>query len=63
MRLSAGTNRWLRAHVVNYGIDADRVGVYKLSAGGHLAALAGTSDNNPLLKGTVGSDLDQYSGV
>lgn len=55
--------RWLRAHAADYGIAADRVGVWGSSAGGHLAALAGTSGNDPLLEGTVGTHLDQSSAV
>lgn len=35
--------RWLRAHAGEYGIDKDKFLVWGASAGGHLAALAGTS--------------------
>jgi len=35
--------RWLRAHSGEYGIDKDKFLVWGASAGGHLAALAGTS--------------------
>lgn len=35
--------RWLRAHAAEYGIDPDRIGVWGTSAGGHLAALLGTT--------------------
>lgn len=35
--------RWLRAHAEEYGIDKDKFLVWGASAGGHLAALAGTS--------------------
>jgi acetyl esterase/lipase len=34
--------RMVRAHAAEYGIDADRVGMWGSSAGGHLAATAGT---------------------
>jgi len=34
---------WLKAHAGQYGLDAGRVGVMGPSAGGHLAALLGTS--------------------
>jgi acetyl esterase/lipase len=34
---------WLRAHAADYQIDADRIGIWGPSAGGHLSALAGTS--------------------
>ena len=55
--------RWLRAHATDYGIDGSRVGVWGSSAGGHLAALAGTSGNDPQLEGVVGVNLDQSSAV
>ena len=35
--------RWVRAHARDYGVDPDRVGAVGLSAGGHLAALLGTT--------------------
>src|SRR4029453_9778145 len=35
--------RFLRANAKKYNIDADRVGVWGGSAGGHLAALLGTA--------------------
>ena len=35
--------RFLRGHAVEYGLDKSRVAVWGFSAGGHLAALAGTS--------------------
>lgn len=35
--------RWLRAHAAEYGINCDRIGVWGESAGGHLAALLGTT--------------------
>jgi acetyl esterase/lipase len=34
--------RWLRANAENYGFDAERIGVWGSSAGGHLAALVGS---------------------
>jgi acetyl esterase/lipase len=55
--------RWLRAHAADFQIDPNRIGVWGSSAGGHLAALAGTSGNDPELEGTVGLDLDQASVV
>jgi acetyl esterase/lipase len=33
---------WLREHAGEYGLDADRIGVWGSSAGGHLAALVGS---------------------
>src|SRR6202011_1921695 len=35
--------RWLRAHADEFGIDPNRIGVWGASAGGHLAALLGTT--------------------
>ncbi|MCX7825807.1 MAG: alpha/beta hydrolase, partial [Verrucomicrobiae bacterium] len=35
--------RWLRAHAKQYGLNPDRFGVWGSSAGGHLAALLGTT--------------------
>ena len=36
--------RWIRAHAEQYGIDGKRLGACGGSAGGHLAALLGTTD-------------------
>lgn len=38
--------RWLRAHAAEYNIDPDHFGVIGFSAGGHLAALVGTTDKD-----------------
>lgn len=35
--------RWLRAHAAENGINPNRIGVWGASAGGHLAALLGTT--------------------
>ena len=48
--------RWVRAHAADYGIQADRIGVMGSSAGGHLAASAGTLFNDPA--GRTGAALD-----
>ena len=47
--------RWVRAHAATYGYDADRIGVIGASAGGHLAALLGTTGNDPKLEGDEGN--------
>ncbi|WP_017811272.1 MULTISPECIES: alpha/beta hydrolase [Paenibacillus] len=39
--------RFLRTHADEYGIDAEHVGVWGHSAGGHLAALAGVTGSQP----------------
>lgn len=36
--------RWLRSRATEFGIDADRIGAWGESAGGHLALLLGLSD-------------------
>ena len=51
--------RWLRANAAKYNLDPDRIGVWGMSAGGHLAALLGTSGGVPELEGS--GDNMQYS--
>ena len=46
--------RWLRAHADEYGLDADRIGAWGASAGGHLVALLGTTGDPPALEGALG---------
>jgi acetyl esterase/lipase len=46
--------RYLRAHAREYNLDADRIGAVGWSAGGHLAALLGTSGGVPELEGDGG---------
>lgn len=53
--------RWLRAHAGEYGIDPERVGVWGASAGGHLAALLGTTGD--VRDFDVGENLGQSSEV
>jgi len=53
--------RWLRANAARFGIDPKRVGVWGSSAGGHLAALLGTSGD--VKEFDVGGNLDQSSRV
>jgi acetyl esterase/lipase len=40
--------RWVRAHADDFGIDPGRVGAFGHSAGGHLAALLGTTENQAI---------------
>lgn len=43
--------RWVRAHAKEYNVDPERIGVWGHSAGGHLAALLGTSGGVRELEG------------
>ncbi len=47
--------RFLRSHASEYGIDPNRIGVWGASAGGHLAALLGTSGGIAALEGNSGA--------
>ncbi len=35
--------RWLRAHAAEYSLDADHIGVWGMSSGGHMAAMLGVT--------------------
>jgi acetyl esterase/lipase len=52
-----GAIRWLRANAAAYDLDADHIGIFGASAGGHLALLADTSDY-PKLEGDIGGNLN-----
>jgi acetyl esterase/lipase len=54
--------RWLRANADKYGLDGDHIGVGGPSAGGHLAALVGTTGDVQELEGD-GGHADQSSRV
>jgi acetyl esterase/lipase len=54
--------RWLRANAKKYNIDPDRVGVGGASAGGHLAALVGTSGGKKAFP-SIGDNKDQSDRV
>jgi len=58
-----GAVRWLRAHAAEYGYDANRIGAAGSSAGGHLAALLGTSAGVEELRGDVSVCLDYSDRV
>jgi acetyl esterase/lipase len=58
-----GAVRWLRANASQYGYRTDKIAVAGSSAGGHLAALLGTSGGVKELEGSVGGNLDQSSRV
>jgi acetyl esterase/lipase len=55
--------RWLRANAVEYGLDADRIGVWGASSGGHLAALLGTTGGVEEMEGRMGGNLAHSSQV
>jgi len=48
--------RWIRANAEQQGFDPRRIGVWGPSAGGHLAALAGTSGDILALEGELNPD-------
>jgi acetyl esterase/lipase len=55
--------RWLRGNAVRYGLDATRIAVWGASAGGHLAALLGTSGGVAALEDPAQGHADQSSRV
>lgn len=55
--------RFLRANADEYDIDPKRVIVAGSSAGGHLAALVGLTNDVEELEGSVGDHVDQSSDV
>ena len=55
--------RFLRAKKGEFGYDATRVAVVGNSAGGHLAALVGTTNGHTDLEGTVGEHRTEKSDV
>jgi acetyl esterase/lipase len=52
--------RWVRGNAKEHNFDADHIGVWGASAGGHLVALLGTSAGVKELEGDVG-DYDELS--
>ncbi len=54
--------RWLRANAAKYHIDPNRIGVGGASAGGHLAALVGTSGGQDKFA-KIGGNEDQSDRV
>ncbi len=53
--------RWLRAHGAQHGLSTERIGAWGSSAGGHLAALLGTTGDGKAFD--VGANLDRSSRV
>ncbi len=53
--------RWMRANADAYKIDAQRLGAFGYSAGGHLVALLGTTSPRDGLEGEVEASLAGFS--
>ena len=53
--------RWLRAHASQYGLDANRIGIWGSSAGGHLSAMLGVTGTTREFD--TGENLAQSSRV
>ncbi len=58
-----GAVRFLRANAHLFDLDPDRFAAWGTSAGGHLAALLGTSAGDPFLEGDVGGNEGVSSAV
>jgi acetyl esterase/lipase len=55
--------RFLRGNAKKYGYRADKIIIWGSSAGGHLAALVGTSNNDKELEGSLGNYTKESSSV
>ena len=55
--------RFLRANAKKYGFDGTKIILWGSSSGGHLVALAGVTDGNTTLEGTLGDNLNESSKV
>ena len=55
--------RWVKANAKKYHLDAERIVVWGGSAGGHLVAFLGTTQNHPDLDGKLGSHTEQSTSV
>jgi acetyl esterase/lipase len=55
--------RFLRAKADTLRIDTERIAIIGSSAGGHLAALTGLTNDHTELEGSVGDHLDQSSRI
>jgi acetyl esterase/lipase len=55
--------RFLRANAKTYGYKADKIVIAGSSSGGHLVALAGTTNNESYYEGTEGNFLKESSTV
>jgi acetyl esterase/lipase len=55
--------RYLRGNAKKYGYRTDKIIIWGSSAGGHLAALVGTTNNDPELEGNLGAYTKESSSV
>jgi acetyl esterase/lipase len=55
--------RFLSAHAKKYGYRSDKIIIWGSSAGGHLAALAGTTNNDKELEGSIGENTNESSSI
>jgi acetyl esterase/lipase len=55
--------RFLRGNAKKYGYRSDKIIIWGSSAGGHLVALVGTTNNDRSLEGTLGNYLNESSSV
>jgi acetyl esterase/lipase len=58
-----GAIRWLRANADKLNLDADHIGIFGVSAGGHLGLLLATTAGNSKMEGDVGGNLNFSSTV
>lgn len=55
--------RWIRGQAKEHGLDADKIGVWGTSAGGHLVSMLGASGDVKELEGALGSFTASSSRV
>ncbi len=55
--------RWLRGHAEEYGYQSEKIIIWGSSAGGHLAALVGTTNGVKELEGDIGHHTEESSSV
>ncbi len=55
--------RWIKGNAARLGLDAQHIGIWGSSAGGHLVSILGTAGDVPALEGTLGSNGKETSRV
>lgn len=58
-----GAVRWLRAHGAEYGLNAEKIGVWGASAGAYLTTMVALTEGDPEFEGDVGGNSDESSAV